>query len=329
MQKLPLIVRIAAIALGANVLWGLGLCLSSEQIALVVPMAALLFLAPVLAWGLLKVKRQFFIGSIIHTIAVLAIGAASLMFLSHTSLVALAMAQALAATVVLVQPNVRAPFLRRRTGFREHKRYDVNLRVSIDNGTFKRDGETIDVSAGGAYIDIVTDGFEQDARIKIDVELRQNRNLRLPARIVAMHPEGVGNKPRGIRVQFTAMTRGEKQSLETFISSGRHHERLPVTLPVSFESGGVSVAAQTLDLSAGGCYVGGPHLQCHPGDRLAMTVMLHDGDPLELIGEVMWMSITDSKGKPPGLAIQFLSMSRADKRRLIERLKEAGVHEEE
>lgn len=327
-QQVPFIVRASAIGFGANALWGVLLFLAGEQVALVVPMAVLLLAAPVFAWGLLRIKRPFFIGSIIHTIAVLAIGAASLMFFADKALLSVAMAQALAVTVVLVQPNVRAPFLRRRQGFRAHKRYDANLRVSIDAGTFKRDGETIDVSIGGAYVDIATDGFEKDQRIKIDLELRQGKNLRLPARVVAIHQEGIGNKPRGLSVQFTTITRGEKKSLDQFISGGRHHERLPVHVPVTFESQGAMITAETLDLSVSGCYVRGPHLQCHPGDRLGMTVLLHENDPLEVIGEVMWMSITDTKGKPPGLAIQFLSLSRADRNRIRERLKEAGVHDD-
>jgi Tfp pilus assembly protein PilZ len=290
-----------------------------------VPMALLLAISPLFTYGLMKIDRKFFIGAIIHTIAVSAIGGASLMFLQNKVILCIAMTQALTATMMLTMPNVRAPFLRRRTGFRQHKRYDANLRVTVDAESFKREGETIDVSVGGAYIDIPVDGFVRDTRVKLDLELRQGKNLRLPARIIAVNSEGMFNKPRGLSVQFTAMTRAERTSLETFISTGRHFERLPIVLPVSFEAHGTKLAADTVDVSLGGCYVKGAHTQCHPGDRLAMTFMLHDDDPLELIGEVMWMSLTDSSGKPPGLAIQFLSMSRSDKQRLTERLKEAGV----
>src|SRR5690349_12555477 len=122
MTNVPGIVKAAAIGFAANAVWGGLLFVSGEQLELVVPLALLLFAAPVFAFGLSKVIRKYFVGAIVHTIAVLAIGGATMLFLSSKVIVLLAMAQALGATVVLLQPNVRAPFLRRRTGFRVHKR---------------------------------------------------------------------------------------------------------------------------------------------------------------------------------------------------------------
>jgi Tfp pilus assembly protein PilZ len=325
-QTVPTIVKAAAFAIGANVLWGLLLC-ATEDLGLVAPLGALLFVAPALAYGLLRVRRTFFIGTMIHTIAVVAIGAVTVPFVSSGWVPWTAVAQAFVATALLLPQNVREPFLRTRAKFRAHKRYELSLKVILEGATGSRPGETIDVSAGGAYVDIDPQGFEKDSRVKIDLELREGKHLVLPARIVAIHAEGVGNKPRGVALQFTAVTRSEKALLESFVSAGRHRQRMLLALPVSFELRGQKVNAHTIDVALGGCFVQDGSGVCTAGDRVMLTLMLHDDDPLEIIGEVMWLSSADTQGKPPGFAVQFQSMRRPEVERLRERLKAAGGEE--
>ena len=101
-----------------------------------------------------------------------------------------------------------------------------------------------------------------------------------------------------------------------------------VGLPVSFEHGGRRLSTETVDVAPGGCFVREDSGVCRPGDRLILTLMLHDDDPLEIVGEVMWLSTADSQGKPPGFAVQFQSMRKADAARLSERLKASGMDDE-
>ncbi len=329
---LPRYVAVAALIFGLNAIWGallLGYNSAHDQ-PLTMPLSIILFTAVPVTWGLWNVRRKFFIAAIIHGITTMAIGLATTFFVEHTSgFVIAAIIQSAAVTAVFFQKDVRLPFLRQRKGFRRFKRYEANVKALVEltsAGGEMRQGETFDISYGGAYICLDPRGLETHMKIKVDLEVRGGTRLRIPARIAAVGVEGLGAKPPGIGVEFTSVARSDKQTLDKLISAARQAERMPLKLPVSFERLGTVVEGETVDVSLTGCYVGGS-ATASPGDRVSLTLMLHDGDPLELMGEVAWLSQTDSSGKPPGLAIRFTELSRADRQRLEDRLREAGAED--
>jgi Tfp pilus assembly protein PilZ len=295
------------------------------------PLIIVLVSALPIGFGLLRVKRAAYVSALVQAAALLAVGIATASFTDEVGVLVFApIAQSGVLVAVFLAPNVRSPFMQQRKGFRRFKRHEANLKVALEvngkDGPRACTGNTFDISLGGTYV--ITDpvGFSTDTRVKISIELREGKHLRLPARIVAVSPEGVGGKPAGLGIEFTSLSSYDKETLKAFVGIGRHHERIPVTLPITFERGSAgSTHAETYDLSMSGCYVKGADLRCSPGDRLSLTLMLNDDDPMELMGEVMWLSLTEQKGKPPGVAIQFLELSRGEKRRLKERLKQAGV----
>jgi len=325
MRALPAKLKFAAYTYAALGLWLVCLAASSSQLALIAPLLLMLAGAPLIAYGLRGVTRWGYIALIVHAPTLVAIGAITLTYVTPDVFIFVALVHATAVFVFYLSADVRAPYLaREKRGFRRYRRFETNLRGVVETPQGKRWGETLDISAGGAYLHVDVSAFHVDQRVTVEIQLREKKVLRAPVRVVSINPEGAGSKPYGIGVQFTSLTASERAQLQEFIGLARRHERVPVELVVSFMFKTQKVAARTIDLSMSGCYVAVDGSILQPGDRLTLDVSLHEGDELELAAEVMWLAFQESQGKPPGAALQFVAMTNTDRQRLKDRLKEAG-----
>ncbi|MFC1798834.1 TIGR02266 family protein [Thermodesulfobacteriota bacterium] len=108
---------------------------------------------------------------------------------------------------------------------------------------------------------------------------------------------------------------------------GRKSPRLPRVLSLTFKSQTSLVKAFSGNASGSGLYIR-TDKPLGQGDRFSLKLTLPgDSEPLKIDCEVAWSRIDtdDEKRRPPGMGVQFVQISDADKKRLDNELKKNVV----
>ncbi len=104
-------------------------------------------------------------------------------------------------------------------------------------------------------------------------------------------------------------------------SNKRHHERRSVELPITVSDAANRVVAiiqfSTQDLSTGGAFVRS-HLLFEIGEVLSLQFALPDGRQIKAKGKVVRVARDTGDDVVPGMGIEFLDLSEADRERLRE-----------
>lgn len=86
--------------------------------------------------------------------------------------------------------------------------------------------------------------------------------------------------------------------------------RLPIEIDVDVEGAAQRFRAATVDLSAGGLFVGTPH-DIPIGTHVLLAFTLPNGAALEVLGAVQWRRAGHASGESPGLGIAFFCLDPA------------------
>jgi Tfp pilus assembly protein PilZ len=286
------------------------------------------------AWGLLSVQRAAYIWMYIHVGAWLMIGGATAYFVkTNHEYLFFAMSHVVLTSLPFLFKNARAPFLfSDGRGFRTVERHDINLKSFLEVDGARREAETMDLSQRGAYVACDTAGLAVGQRVIIQMHLRANKFLRLPAHVMSLNANGSDTKVRGIGVQFSHLTEHDQTNIEHFITEGRRQSqmRAPVKLRASFVWEQRRHDCDVYGLTLNGCYLDDRERVLQPGDKVSLLLHLHEGDTIEVVAEVMWLpedativQVTNTRGS----ATEFRNLSKRDAQRITERLQEAGIGE--
>lgn len=280
-----------------------------------------------IAWGLLAVQRAAYIGMFIHVGAWIAIGSATAYFVKELhEYLFFAMAHVLVVSLPFLHRNARAPFLfSDGRGFRAVERHDLNLTSFVEIEGDRRTAETTDLSERGAYVCMDTTGVAVGQRIIVQMHLRANKFLRLPAHVMSINAEGTGTKQRGVGVQFSNLQDHDKENIAHFIAEGRRQSqmRTPLKLQATFVWREQQHTCDVYDLSTNGCYLNDKARALQPGDQVSLQIHLHENDTIEVVAEVMWLpgdativAVTNIRGS----AMEFRGLSKKDAQRIEERI---------
>ncbi|MCC6810807.1 MAG: PilZ domain-containing protein [Deltaproteobacteria bacterium] len=330
MSRLPALLKLVALLYGGSAAWCVTwLAESGDERAFFFPATILAVGAIPIAWGLIAVQRAAFIWMYIHVAAWLAIAAATSYFVKDGGMYLwFAAAHAAVCSLPFLKRNIREPFVHGDgRGFREKTRHDINLKSFIEFEGQRREGETMDLSERGAYVSVATDGLEVGQRIVVQMHLRANKFLRLPAHIMSLSAEGTGTKLRGIGIQFAHLTEHDIAQIHHFVSEGHRQgqKAKPQKLRASFEKNQKRHECEVFDLSLTGCYLTDLSRVLEPGDKVGLLIELHEGDTLDTVVEVMWLpedativAVTNTRGA----AVEFRNLSKQDAQRITARLAE-------
>ncbi len=331
MSRLPLPLTITAVLYALSAGWcAVWLPSSGDERPFFFPVTFLAVAAIPIAWGLINVQRAAFIWMYIHVGVWLAIGGATAYFVKTNAVfLYVAMAHVTLFSLPFLRRNARAPFVHGDgRGFRLGKRHDINLRSHLELEGKKRDAETMDLSERGAYVAVATEGLAVGQRVMVQIHLRDDQHIRLPAHIMSVNPDGLGAKTQGIGIQFSHLTEHDTERLLHFIAEGRRHMRTPIRVPATLMHKHQEHPCDTYDLSLSGCFLDAQDGLLQPGDHISLMLHLHDGDSVEVVGEVTWLPDEQTIGKPKGVAVEFRHLGREDAARIAARLNEAGITEE-
>lgn len=323
--RLPMHLRAVLLLYALVAAWsGLMLLRAGDDAAVLMPSAVALAASPLIALGLWKVKRPAWFALMLQLSFFTVFALVTIPFCKDPTVLAAPFLHLAASALAFIPRNARAPFLNpERRGFRQTKRWDINLRTVLNDETGSREAETLDLSQRGAYIAVHTKALTVDQKLMVELQLRGGEAFRLPARIMSVNPEGLGTKPEGIGVSWGALTESDTSRIERFIEEGRRHSRTPVQIDVAVKHGGKLLHCRSYDVSESGCYLQLSDASLHPGDSVALSLSLYDGDKLDLVGVVTWLPDQERAGKPDGIAVEFASLSKTDIARLKQRIDES------
>jgi Tfp pilus assembly protein PilZ len=276
-----------------------------------------------IAFGIIGVKRWAFYALMAHALVSVGLGIVDVCFAPAHALPLLVDVIAIGALAArMASVDVRQPYVAPvRRGFRAHPRHEIHLFAEI---TFEQQtamGQTHDLSHGGAYIQCHTEGLEAGQKCRVRLQMRE-RELRVQGRVIRVCPEGESLKPAGFALQFTNMKSSDIETIETFVAV-RKHPRVTLSLPIELVGERAAVRTEAVNLSLGGCFVRGGKEDFQPGDRITVKLDLEATDVLECIAEVAWLASEDAQ--QPGLALQFVELTKRDRRRLRDRLERKPI----
>ncbi len=322
MKQAPIAVRLMAVAYAATpvlVIW-LGQA-ELPSLSVLLPNLLLLGAAPVIAFGVFRVRRWALTALGTHFFFTLGIAAVDAYFYNGLGAPMLCDIGVVAAMVLRLMPtDIRAPYLSRDgRGFRMSPRHEINLQAELERDGVRVCGKTYDMSQGGTYIECVPDGLTVGERCFLTLHMRE-RELRCQARLVSVNPEGLGVKPPGVGLQFSNLKESDAKTIEVFLSLGRKHPRLNVVLPIELSADRRFLRSETINLSLGGCFVRDGVGVFQPGDSVMVKIELQTHDEIDCVAEVAWLA--EEGADQVGLALQFSTLPKVDQRRLRERLEE-------
>jgi uncharacterized protein (TIGR02266 family) len=108
-----------------------------------------------------------------------------------------------------------------------------------------------------------------------------------------------------------------------YLNWGRKDPRVPKVLALTFKTKESLIKAYTENASGGGIFIKTPE-PLTKGERLYIGLNLPGiPEPLEIEGEVAWCRTEsdDTEGRPLGMGIQFIHISRSDYQKLKESMK--------
>jgi uncharacterized protein (TIGR02266 family) len=101
-----------------------------------------------------------------------------------------------------------------------------------------------------------------------------------------------------------ASVRGPKES--------RAQPRVHVRTEVTFASDSQLYTGLSENLSQGGVFVA-THVPRKVGEKLDLTLVLPDLEPIRTVGEVRWVrEVSDRIDAPPGIGLRFVSLTYED-----------------
>jgi Tfp pilus assembly protein PilZ len=108
----------------------------------------------------------------------------------------------------------------------------------------------------------------------------------------------------------------------------RRFDRRRAIFPVSVRTAGAktegSIHLDSADLSEGGAFLRS-ELLFEIGDTLELEIPLPSGQPIKAMGRVVRVSQSGEPDSTPGMGIEFVQLSLADRRTLAAALAAAGV----
>jgi hypothetical protein len=290
------------------------------------PATGLAALAVPIAFGLMRAKKVAYYLFYAHVVAWVAIGLAITGYIKHhREWVYFAIAHVVVVAVLFLPGRVRGLFFVMPSAMRTAARHDINLNTFIEAEGARRTGETVDLSQGGAFISVPTEGLSVGQRVVVQMHLRANKFLRLPAHVKSVNAQASDQNLRGIGVSWSHLTDHDKENIDHFMAEGRRMNKMqtPLKLSASFAWEQRKYTCDLYGLTGEGCYLDDKDHVLQPGDQVALTIHLHEGDTIEVVSEVKWLpgdativAVTNIIGS----ALEFRGLSKKDAQRIEERI---------
>jgi hypothetical protein len=257
--------------------------------------ALLMLSAPVVAFGLFRVRRWGYTAFLLHAGALMVYNVVLAWKYPQASYVGSLVRSGVGLLFLLfvLRKEIYSPYLALEPrGFRRKTRTPVAILVNTATGIYR----SRDLSAAGMFLLLPQNvsarlGERQDFILKL-----QNDDLTVSGEIMRRDADGIG-------VAFRS-TRKQRATIKDFLS--RHYpSRIPSSLDVLLRWKGTAQRAQLWNLSTEGAYVVTPDGSSLP-DVLDMELTKPLGTRAR--ARVRWFNPHGEFGKPPGLGVEFTSV---------------------